>query len=128
MPVIGPCRVFKSFYKGALRLRVLCKISDRKNIAQKFRLHFLENHDKSIKATRNYKRLQVWSKRCFQKRKLVFHFRQREKIYQIKLIPANYHKRKTNCNTNHSTTTILAKNASNREKKLRLVIQKKTKP
>ena len=37
-------------------------------------------------------------------------------MYQIKLIAANYHKRKTNCNENHSTTTILAKNASNREK------------
>ena len=50
MPVVGLCRVVKLFYKGALRLSVLCKISDRKNIAQKFRLHFLENHDKSIKA------------------------------------------------------------------------------
>ena len=56
MPVIGPCRVVKSFYKGALRLSVLCKISDRKNIAQKFRLHFLKNHDKSKKAKRNYKK------------------------------------------------------------------------
>ena len=59
MPVLLPCRVVKSFYKGSLRLSVLCKISDRKNIAQKFRLPFLENHDKSIKAKRNYKGLQV---------------------------------------------------------------------
>ena len=37
-PVVGPFRVFRSFYKGAFRLSVLCKISDRKHIAEKFRL------------------------------------------------------------------------------------------
>ena len=51
---------------------------------------FLANHDKSMKAKRNYKRLKLpkdwdrepssWSKSCSQKRKLFFYFRQEESV------------------------------------------------